>query len=267
MLPEFRFVSVRNPSHDCIVVRWAMIPNGYDSSKLSFEILRSSSPTGPFDLLAEVEQGAFYYADYDVLDVNTYRNYYYIVRTLDIEGRGYKDSAPQKLSHDPDGVALGMVRKKNVFLRTRSGVASAVLVRKNWGAKCSKCYDELRGLPTDADCPECYGTGYTGGYLKPVFVPALMVEAGKNYAEGMQPGSTIFEVANEPILKPKDVLVDRVLNKRYEVVSVDPRTHRLYTVCQLVTVTRIDDNSVVYTIPIPETLESTRAQSHDMAKD
>jgi hypothetical protein len=257
-------VTVRNPNHDALVVRWALMPSNYPMQRVAFEILRSSSPTGPWDVIGEAEEGAFHYADYDVIDVTSYRNYYYIVRMADKFGAGYVDSKPQHLGHDPDGIALGMIRKKNVFLRAKSGVPMAVLVRKTWGAKCSRCWDPVTMLPTDADCTECLGTGFVGGYLNPVLVPGLGNKYVKSAADA---DSTIFEIANDPELSPKDIIVDRVNNKRYEVMSVQPTAHRMYTVCQLVTVTKIDGNSVVYNIPIPETLESKRGRSHDMVGD
>jgi len=36
--------------------------------------------------------------------------------------------------------------------------------QKKAGDRCSLCWDANSRMPTDPDCPECYGTGFYGGY-------------------------------------------------------------------------------------------------------
>jgi len=100
-----------------------------------------------------------------------------------------------------------------------------------------------------------------------VLVPCLAARESLGAAQGLNPGSTVFEIGNEPLLVPGDIIVDQVRNVRYRVEGVELRTHRMYVVCQMVAVTRIDENDVVYSLQIPETLESQRGQSHDMTRN
>jgi hypothetical protein len=175
------------------------------------------------------------------------------------------------LQHDPDHIALEMIRKKYLYLRARGGVHGAVLVKKRYGAKCV-CWDDGRGLSTDADCPFCYGVGYTGGYLAPTYVPFVHNPGSRNYLAG--PGgarydnsATVFEIPNEPLLAPDDIFIDRVQNTRYKVDRVEPRSHRGYTVAQVVYVTRLDDMSAVYNIPITEPAAIYTGRSFDHLSD
>ncbi len=269
--PDFRMVTVRNPTADSLLVRWAIVPTSYDMGQIVFEILRSNGPRGPWSLIGESAQGSFHYVDSIPMGLQSFRSYYYRVRAADISGKGYRDSVVASLDHDADNIALGMIRKKNVFLRTRGGISAAVLLRKRWGPKCSRCFDEVRQLPRDADCKVCFGTGFTGGYQTPVFVhAALFNQALKTYVTfndaRYDAANSTLELANLPVLSPDDIVVDRVVNARYIVKEVTPFTHRMYTVCQYVKVVRKDDNDVVYTIPIPEDLPSIQGKSYDLAR-
>jgi len=269
--PDFRMVTVRCPTADSLLVRWAIVPTAYDMKDIAFEVLRSNGPSGPWVVAGTADEGAFHFVDYVPMGLQSMRAYYYRVRAADKTGKGYRDSEVKSLGHDADHIALGMVRKKNVFLRCRGGVSAAVLLRKRWGPKCSRCWDSVRMLPKDADCKECYGTGFTGGYLNPVFVhAALFNQALKAYISfndaRYDAANSNLELANLPEVSPDDVIVDRVMNTRYIVKEITPFTHRMVIVCQNVKVVRMDDNSVIYKFPIPEDLPSTQGKSYDLAR-
>lgn len=269
--PAFRSVTVRNPTADCLIVRWQIVPTAYDMSTVAFEILRSNGPAGPWEVAGVAEQGAFHFVDYVPFGVQGFRNYFYIVRIADMDGNGYVDSEPKQLDHDPDHIALGMIRKKNVFLRCRGGVAAAVLIRKRWGPKCARCWDNVRKACTDADCPECFGVGIVGGYLAPVFVhAALFNQSMRQYVSindaRYDAANASLELASIPPVAPDDIIIDRVVNARFIVKKVNPFTHRMYLVAQQVEVVRKDDNDVIYSIQIPEDMPSVQGKSYDLAR-
>ena len=271
LFPDFRMVIVRAPTGDSLLVRWAILPTSYDMANIAFEILRSNGPSGPWVVAGMAEEGAFHFVDYLPMGVQSMRAYYYRVRVADKTGKGYRDSEVKSLDHDADHIALGMVRKKNVFLRCRGGVSAAVLLRKRWGPKCSRCWDSVRMLPKDADCKECYGTGFTGGYLTPVFVPAALfnsaIRAYISFNDARyDTANSNLELANLPIVAPDDVIIDRAVNTRYIVKETTPFTHRMVTVCQNVKVVRKDDNDVIYSYPIPEDSASLRGKSYDLMR-
>lgn len=269
--PQFRLVTVRNPSFDALVLRWALMPTIYPLTDLAFEIFRGQSPQGPWELLGEAEDGAYHYVDFDAKGFTSFRNYYYIVRMADKTGKGYRDSHPVVLEADPDGVAMGMVRKKIVYLRAKGGTPMAALLRKRWGAKCSRCWDEARKLAADAHCPLCFGTGFAGGFLKAIPIPAMQPQATlKAYQligdAKYQTDQTVFELANYPYLSPEDVLVDRVHNLRYQVERVEQRTHRGHIVSQLAVGTLLAESSPLYGLILPEHYETSVGRSFDMVK-
>lgn len=236
---------------------------------IAFVVFRSNSPTGPWEEVGVPEEGRFQFADFDVQSMNTSRNYYFIIRAVSKSGQGYRDSAPANPGHDPDHIAYELIRKKNLFLTVKSGIGMGVLLKKSWGAKCSRCFNAERQLPSDPDCPNCYGTGFSLGYQNPVYAPALfappkqaVIEAGIKY----ETGSTYLEFANYPFLGPGDVLVDLQSNIRYRAEAIGISTRRGYIVSQMVNVIRVDENDIIYTIPLPVPPHSPVERSFDMVE-
>lgn len=267
--PIFRHVTVQRPGPHLLTVRWALEPTSWDMSDLAFEVFRSESPAGPWDDMGEVETGRYHFYDQNVVSPGTSRYYYYIIRVASKSGKGFFDSKPVRLEHDPDHIAIEHVRKKNLYLKVKGGVEVAVFQRKSWGPRCSRCHNIERDDVTDPDCHECLGTGIVGGYLNPVIVPALanlpekmVVRAGIPYDFNM----TTFEVANQPLLSTGDLLVDLRPNIRYRVARVHQNSHRGYVVSQIVTLLRVDDNDVIYSLDVPEASHAPYGRSWDLVK-
>lgn len=262
--PLFRHVTVHRPGPHLTTLRWAIQPTSWPLEDLSYEVFRSESPAGPWDELGEVQSYSFY--DSDVISSGTHRHYYYIVRIASRSGKGYRDSKPVRLEHDPDHIALEMVRKKNLYLKVKGGIEAAIFQRKSFGPKCSKCFNYERNDVEDPDCPECFGTGIAGGYLNPVLIPILfnppertVVLAGIPYENG----ATYFELANWPLLQKGDLIVDRRMNIRYRAEQVKWTSHRGHPVSQIVQVLRADDNDIIYTLSIPESTHAPHGRSWD----
>lgn len=261
--PEFRNVNVWRPAHKHLGIRWVIQATGYDLSDISYAIFRSQSETGPFEQIATVEEGAYHYVDHDI-DAGDARLFYYIIRAASKTGKGYRDSEVATLEHDADSIALTMIRQKMVFMERKSGVPIAVLQRKQWGAYCSRCWDKIRNMPRDPDCPDCFGTGFSGGYLKPAYAFALLNPTQSDIVRVGMPymtDSTYLELANYPNLSVYDVIVDRVLNQRYKVDKVKFNTHRMAIVSQIAQVTKVDEHDQVYNIDVPQPTAAMLSQS------
>ncbi len=267
--PAFRLVKVFAPAESILNIRWAMVPHAHPQEDLAFIVFRSNSPTGPWDMLGATATGRYEYTDYKAPGAYLLRTFYYIIRVASISGKGFRDSEPVILEHDPDNIALELVRKKNLSLTVKNGVPLAVLPRKSWGAKCSRCWHQQRLTATDADCPECYGTGFPGGYMNPVYIPGIInppkkviVDANISY----KPDTIYAEIANHPVLQPEDIIVDRRLNVRYKVNEVNEATRRGHVVAQIPTLTRLDQNAFVNTIVVPEPPEAAYGRSWEMVR-
>lgn len=264
--PEFRVTTCTKPQPDVLNVRWSIMPTDYNLGDIAFEIFRSNGPKGPWELVGTVE-GIYRFTDFGVLSPGNARTYYYIVRAASKSKVGFRDSAAFILEHDPDDIALELVRKKNLYLQVKSGIAAGVLLKKTWGARCARCFSTEKQLATDPDCISCYGTGFSGGFMNPCYIPILwnppikvLLSAGVQ----LSPRSTYAECANAPVLSPDDVLVDRTLNQRYRIDKVTQSTRRGHLISQIVTLDPIDDHSIVYTIEIPPPPHMDEQRSFDL---
>lgn len=268
--PEFQHVTLQRPQPGVLSLRWALRPHAWSMDDLAFTIFRSGGPQGPWTEVGSVPPGRFLYSDIGVANAphgGTGGRVYYILRAASMGGRGYRDSGPMTLEHDADGIAFELVRKKNLYLTVRGGIGVSIFLRKAWGPKCSRCFNYQRMIPEDPDCLECYGTGFTGGYLDPLHVPALMnlpreaiVRAGIKY----ELGTTYAELSNWPLVDPDDLVVDRKMNIRYRIKTITPTSHKMHTVSQIVSVLRADENDVIYNLPVPELSQALVGHSWDL---
>ncbi|HSW51176.1 MAG TPA: hypothetical protein VLH09_13420 [Bryobacteraceae bacterium] len=264
--PNFQVVSAQRIGPDMNRVRWAVQPTAWAFSDLSFLIFRSFSPAGPWDQIAEVEAGLWSHADSEAFGAGTYREPYYLVRIASKSGKGYRDSRATRVDHDPDHIAIELVRKKLLSMEHKNGVQTAVLLRRRLGPNCSRCYNEQQQEAGDANCPECLGTGFTGGYYSPVFVPMIASIPDKLIQHGsvdVAVGQVAWEAANWPTLDEGDVIVDRQMNIRYRVDHVRATSHRGHLISQFLTMTRCDDRDVIYTISIPPPENAAAGRSYD----
>jgi hypothetical protein len=264
--PEFRLTVCSRPNANTLTLRWSIAPTAYPLEDIRFVVFRSNGPKGPWEEVGVAEEGAFTFTDFDVRSVGVHRNYYYIVRAASVSQKGFRDSKPFVLEHDPDHIALELVRKKNVFLRVNGGISLGVLIKKTWGSKCSRCYNTQKQLPSDPDCPSCYGTGFSGGFMNPAYIPGLMNPPRKVITDAgieFDPQAIYSETANTPIISVKDVVVDRKMNIRYTVENVAQSARRMHLVSQILTLLRIDENSILYTIDIPEPPHADEGRSFD----
>lgn len=265
--PSFRFVIVHRANPGTAEIRWSLTPHAWDAADLSFSLFRSNSPTGPWEVLGEAADGRFHFIDTGVFGINVSRTYYYVVRAASKSGKGYCDSDISNPGPDYDNIATELVRKKTMYMLQKGGMPMAAFLRRTWGPKCALCFNHERMLPENPDCPSCYGTGFTGGFSNPVLMPAILnppketiVNAGIPY----EPRQIYCELANVPLLDPRDILVDIRNNIRYTVEELSTYTRRLAIVSQVCRLNRIDENDAKYSLPLKDAQASFEGRSWDI---
>jgi len=105
--------------------------------------------------------------------------------------------------------------------------------------------------------------------MNPVYIPILfnpnkktILEAGLKY----EPYNVYVELANHPIIDVNDVVVDRKQNLRYAVEQINISSRRMHPVSQVALLLRVDENSIIYTIDIPEPPHAAEGRSWDMVE-
>lgn len=143
-------------------------------------------------------------------------------------------------------------RRKYIILR-RNAELVTLLVRKVAGLRCA-CFDREYESPQKiATCPQCYGTGWDGGFevLNNVFMRILSIrEMLELQPDGLMLNSDPAAwLVDYPLLRDTDIVVRRN-NIRYEVMGADYLTDQGILTEQNFKLRRLESNHVAYTFPL-----------------
>lgn len=151
-------------------------------------------------------------------------------------------------------VARKLVRDYIVSLRLLTGKEIIVLKRRQFGRRCTACYNSAVGVSLTAHCPSCYGTTWEGGYYPPILTLGKITPTGGQ--ETMTQHESYVEVSRGqvemiafPRLEKDDVVVDVDTNDRWRVEDVSTRSLRGRIVKQDLACERVARTSAIYTVP------------------
>lgn len=98
---------------------------------------------------------------------NPNTQYFYKVSTVAVLNDGSKiegELSPPVIFHIPTtNKWFKKMNERNMWILKNTGVLMDLYVRKTEGERCTKCWDSIRAQ-ADADCTNCFGTGFEGGY-------------------------------------------------------------------------------------------------------
>jgi hypothetical protein len=235
-------VMVTNPLTDTdLVVSWqnAITP------VLGYNVYRGLSREGPLVKLNVTPIVVTFFDDNTAVQQSR-TDYWYAVTAVDVTGE-----SPQSIpvNQNPEArfddrktlvragdmvemnhvaVLAEGVRRNEILLR-RGGEAVDVYIRRTAGVRCS-CFDPVRGQPKFANCGDCFGTTFEGGYdkyanvlmkIEPFQQQVQLTEIGVKVVSGPRAWITCF-----PIVKPGDIVARRINNRRYEVQNLDTKISR-----------------------------------------
>jgi len=170
---------------------------------------------------------------------------------------------PGKFSLQPYeiGFIQTILQKQENVIRQHGGFLVRVFKRRRNGEPCPRClksvgheplFEELKteqALQVDPNCTVCFGTGYKGGYYKPI-------ETWANYYQPQQVQADVFDtirfeqtmlvLGNYPLLERDDVIVAPTLGRVFRVSSVQGSEYKGVVVNQLVQAQSVEAGSVLY---------------------
>ena len=131
------------------------------------------------------------------------------------------------------------IQRRMSWVTANFGERIKVFVRKRVGIHCPTCWDPLADSPTKAACPDCFGTGFYGGYqeytgailLNPAVEKILQADVGKT--KMMMPR---YYLAPWPIMHSEDILV-RQNNERLLVNECTPYLMQFFLLMQEISTT------------------------------
>lgn len=220
---------------------------GYD-----FLILRSESPTGPWDLIGGPLQDQYRFRDTGPALLHKYRTLYYLLRIVNRDTQESLDVGPTAQIPEPDLIALEIIRQEDMLFREHIGRRCWLFPARTFGAKCF-CFDKITKNRTRSNCINCFDTGYLGGYLSPV---ECWVQIDPNSSTNQpttvgktQRNNTSARLICFPEVHPDDILVEAE-NRRWKVVTVNQTERLRAAVRQELAIYEVDRGDIEFKLPV-----------------
>lgn len=261
-----------------VYFQWDLI-NPTETGTYLFQIERSGSSDGPWEMLEASLQNGYNYID-DLRqqpnlpedgNVNLYsldKQVYYRVTVIPPSGcANGAQTEPQglyKVLLPPvqAGLRRRLLYDEKVVLRSHTGVSLVLLKRKRWGERCPECYDSVTRAVVRESCPVCYGTSFVGGYWTGVrtwgrIYPPESVDKRTAPQQKIESQIHRIQLLEMPLLQDDDLVVELDTNDRFIVEKSKLTEIRRKPVHQEVDCSILARSAVEYTILVdPRTIPS-----------
>jgi hypothetical protein len=240
-----------------IYLSW-VLDTTVDPGEYTYKVYRSGAPEGPWESLTKVAiPGAPMFLDENSDLLSKYREVYYYVEA--ISGRGTVYTSPVKnLVKVVDRYtyikAVEINRNEMLLLRQYAGVEVHIFKKKHFGDRCKVCYENVTKTLLDSSCLNCNGTGFEGGYYRPIKTYAAISPDSKVKIEqsdfALEVMSASAWLTAYPILNYNDLVVEADSNRRWLVKGVRQSELRRFPVKQEVQLSEVPRSEVEYTLPL-----------------
>lgn len=247
-----KHLKVRSLDRDFFEVSWEIEDTSEDVLDYTFQVLRSESPSGPFDVLAPPFSDRYLFIDNNIPTGNRWRMLHYVIRVTNISDGETKDFGPVSHEPEPDLIALELRRHVQLLMHEFAGRRCWVLPVRSFGSRC-ECWDKRLGKRTRSRCALCFDTGFFRGYLSPVevwmqFDPSAKMDQLTNMG-AQQQSNTTARVGYYPPLKPRDLIVEGE-NRRWKVVSVSQTEQGRAPVHQEIQLHEVPPRDIEFEVPL-----------------
>ena len=243
---------VRSLDRDYFEVSWELADTQEDVFDYTFQVLRSESPSGPFEAVSPLFSDRYLFVDNAVPVGDRWRLLHYVIRVT-AKGGEEKDFGPFTHDPEPDLLALELRRHIQLLLHEHTGRRCWVLPARTFGQRCPDCWDMRLQKRTKSRCVVCFDTGFVRGYLSPIevwaqFEPSPKSEQTTNVGP-MQQSNTTCRVGYYPPLKPRDLIIEPE-NRRWRVTQVVTTEQLRAPVHQEVQVHEVPPRDIEFEIPL-----------------
>jgi hypothetical protein len=157
-------------------------------------------------------------------------------------------------------IASEIERRFSLLLKRFNGTYVAFFLRNRGGTRCLACWDMDFKKSMDSRCRDCWGTGWKGGYSKPILgwcfhdQPPTLVERGP-MGEKKRAVSPAWWTISYPTLRPGDFFV-KPDGSRWRLGPVDNNKmegeHSSQVTRQVGTVQRVNPDDVIMQLRTPD---------------
>lgn len=249
-LKNLRVTSLDVDFHE---VSWAVDSLYEDVLDYRFQVLRSESPEGPYDVLTEPFEDRYSFIDNILHIAHSWRTYFYKIRIIEKATGYHEDTGPVAHLPEPDIITNEVRRHIRLLMREFAGRRCVVLPLRTFGQRCPECWVPSLKKRNKSGCLTCYDTGFVRGYLHPIET-FIQVDPSTKSKQPMTVGTTqqqntTIRLGYYPPVKPDDIIVE-LENIRWRVHTVTQTEHSRAAVHQEVTVHRINEKDIEYAIPV-----------------
>ena len=162
-----------------------------------------------------------------------------------------------RLQYEDWRVYVSVMRTEHVQLSRKTGIQGLLFKRRISGIPCKKCRDFNTNEVRDSHCPVCFGTGWSGGYYRPMPCAWFNVDpadASIRYDVNTQGPvtNTQYEARTiaSPLLITGDVWLNQQSNERFRIMQVVPIVEQKgIPVVYKLAIERLPFSDVVYKLP------------------
>ena len=171
-----------------LTLTWAYEDTPEALSGYNLSVYRSENPGVSgllgFDLVESgIAATTYVYEDYGVSGIfDPLRTWFYKIKFTELSSltESVQPVTPAyRKGTTADLAALEIVRRKNIALDRYSGRDFFVIKKRTYGTHCPTCWDSTLQRITIDNCPDCYGTGWTDGYFKAIYLKGMLSIAKK----------------------------------------------------------------------------------------
>jgi hypothetical protein len=252
MTIEIKELQVRSLDVDFHEISWKLLDTAEDVLDYTFQVLRSESPSGPWDELTVPFQDRYFFIDKAVQIAHRWRKYFYSIRVTNKLTSAVTDFGPVALEPAPDLLAQELRRHMQLLFNEFAGRKMWALVKRTFGQRC-ECWDPYLKKQTRSGCRTCYDTTFVRGYMSPIEIfgqidPSPKADQPSNVGK-LQQSNTSGRIGYYPPLKPDDVLIEAE-NRRWRVVSVTATEQGRAIVHQELSLHEIPKSDIEYAVPL-----------------
>lgn len=261
-------INVSTLSRESLTISWGVQNTTEDLDNYNLSVYRSLGQSGPYEKVSIdfLPTESYQFVDTSVNLYSKHREYYYRIRVLNtvtnesiffgsekpelvLKGESPKGAFLENL---PDLEALEAIRRNDLLLRSYIGRKVLFLKRKDTGARCTNCWDNIKRRRTRSDCVTCYNTGVIGGYH--YAQESYAAKSPENITSALtavfelQPSDVVLTLSSFPRIVPRDLIIAD--NKRYRVLGVK-RSEKLWSLThQTVQVRELSADQIEYKIDV-----------------
>jgi hypothetical protein len=244
---------VRSLDVDSKEVTWELGDSHADALDYTFEVLRSESPSGPYETITPKFEERYIFIDRRVPIGDKFVLLHYKLRVTEKATGRVMEVGPAAQQAEPDLMAQNIRRLEMTYFTQIVGRQVWLFKRRTFGPRCRTCWDSTLQKRTVDRCLDCFGTGMLRGYHDPIEVwmqvdPASKVQQN-NPQQIAQFVSTSARMSYYPNVSPGDVVVEAE-NRRWRVQSVTLTERLRAAVKQELVLRQIEEKDIEFKLPV-----------------